>query len=75
MVGGANAQPRSAPQWIAFVRRMAEFGYVEGRNRIFDHLQIAGPEGWERGYRAVVAKALDVGFAPEFLIRADEIVE
>jgi hypothetical protein len=31
-VGPANAQPRSAPQWGAFLRRMAELGYVESKN-------------------------------------------
>jgi hypothetical protein len=31
-VGTANAQPRSAPQWGAFLRRMAELGYVESKN-------------------------------------------
>jgi hypothetical protein len=31
-VGTANVQPRSAPQWVAFERRMAELGYLEGKN-------------------------------------------
>jgi hypothetical protein len=30
-VGTANAQPRSAPQWIAFERRMAELEVARGQ--------------------------------------------
>lgn len=71
-VGAANAQPRSAPQWVAFVRRMAELGYVEGRNFVFDHLQIAGPEAWDAGYREVVARKPDVVVAtgPEISLKS-----
>jgi putative ABC transport system substrate-binding protein len=71
-VGAANAQPRSAPQWVAFERRMAELGYVEGRNFVFDHLQIPGPEAWEQGYRAVVARKPDIVIAtgPELSLRS-----
>lgn len=71
-VGAANAQPRSAPQWVAFLRRMGELGYAEGTNLVFDHLQIAGPEVWEEGYRAVVARKPDIVIAtgPELSLRA-----
>jgi putative ABC transport system substrate-binding protein len=71
-VAAANAQPRSAPQWVAFQRRMAELGYVEGRNFIFDHLQISGPEAWEQGYRAVVGRKPDIVIAtgPELSLRS-----
>ncbi|WP_204312084.1 hypothetical protein, partial [Escherichia coli] len=35
-VGTANAQPRAAPQWQAFLARMAELGYREGDNLTYD---------------------------------------
>jgi hypothetical protein len=39
-IGTANLQPRSAPQWIAFQNRLAEHGYVEDKNFIYDHIQV-----------------------------------
>ena len=39
-IGTANLQPRSAPQWIAFQNRMAELGYVGGKNFIYDRIQV-----------------------------------
>ena len=59
-VGTANVQPRSAPQWVAFERRMAEFGYLEGKNFTFDHVQIPSTEAWESSYREVVARKADI---------------
>jgi putative ABC transport system substrate-binding protein len=50
----ANVQPRSAPQWVAFVRRMADHGYVEGINFTYDHVQIPSAQTWEAAYRDVV---------------------
>jgi putative ABC transport system substrate-binding protein len=71
-VGTANAQPRTAPQWIAFVQRMAELGYKEGENFIYDHVQIQNAEGWETGYRAIVAQKPDIVLAagPESSLKA-----
>lgn len=59
-VGAANAQPRTAPQWVAFVQRMRELGYVEDKNFTFDHKQIASPDLWEAGYREAVARKPDI---------------
>jgi putative tryptophan/tyrosine transport system substrate-binding protein len=71
-VGTANAQPRTAPQWIAFVRGMAELGYKEGENFIYDHVQIQNAEGWEAGYRQIIAGKPDVVLAagPEASLKA-----
>jgi putative tryptophan/tyrosine transport system substrate-binding protein len=59
-VGTANVQPRSAPQWVAFERRMAELGYVAGKNFTFDYIQIPGTEAWESSYREIVARKADI---------------
>ena len=71
-VGTANAQPRTAPQWIAFVQRMAELGYREGENFTYDHVQIHNADGWETGYRAIVARKPDIVLAagPESSLKA-----
>jgi putative tryptophan/tyrosine transport system substrate-binding protein len=71
-VGTANAQPRTAPQWIAFVQRMAELGYREGENFIYDHLQIQSAGAWETGYREIVERKPDVVLAagPEASLKA-----
>jgi len=71
-VGTANAQPRSAPQWVAFTRRMAEFGYVEGKNFTYDHVQVRDAETWESAYREVVARKPDIIIAsgPELSLKA-----
>ena len=60
-VGTATVQPRTAPFWVAFERRLSELGYVEGRNFAFDHTQIASPDVWEAGYRDVIARKPDIG--------------
>jgi len=71
-VGTANVQPRTAPQWIAFVRRMAELGYKEGENFIYDHIQIPNADAWESSYRAIVAQKPDIvlGAGPERSLQA-----
>ena len=71
-VGTANVQPRSAPQWMAFVRRLAELGYSEGRNFTYDHVQIPGTEAWEATYREVVARKPDIVVAagPELSLKS-----
>jgi putative ABC transport system substrate-binding protein len=71
-VGTANVQPRSAPQWVAFVRRMAERGYVEGNNFTYDHVQIPSAAAWESVYREVVGRKPDIVVAagPELSLKS-----
>jgi putative ABC transport system substrate-binding protein len=59
-VAVVNVQPRSAPNWTIFIRRLAELGYVEGRNLVYDHVQIPNAEAWEALYREAVARKPDV---------------
>ena len=71
-VGTANVQPRSAPQWVAFIKRMAEFGYVEGRNFTYDHVLVPNDRDWEASYRQVMAGRPNIVIAagPEASLRA-----
>ena len=57
-------QPRSAPNWTIFVRRMAELGYVEGKNFIFDYVQAPSTDAFEAVYREVVSRKPDIVIAP-----------
>ena len=59
-VGTVSGQPRSTTFWLAFEQRMAELGYHEGKNFIFDHLQAQSLEEFETGYRDVAARKADV---------------
>ena len=38
-VGFVGMQPRAASHYANFLKRMAEFGYEEGRNFTFDYIQ------------------------------------
>jgi putative tryptophan/tyrosine transport system substrate-binding protein len=71
-VGTVSAQQRSAPQWAAFVRRMAELGYQEGKTFAFDLVPAANAEEFETGYRTLAARELDVIMAtgPEIALKS-----
>jgi putative tryptophan/tyrosine transport system substrate-binding protein len=53
---------RSAPIWVAFEQRLAELGYQEGRNLTFEFIQIPSYEGYESGFRELVARKVDIIF-------------
>ena len=59
-VGLVSSQPRSAPNISAFEQRLAEIGYQEGKNFIFDFVQAASLEAWEAGYREFGAREVDI---------------
>ena len=46
-VGFVGMQPRDAPHYANFLKRMAELGYQEGRNFTFDYIQTPNIEGYE----------------------------
>src|SRR5436190_10004241 len=62
-VGFVGIQPRKAPAYTNFLRRMAELGYQEGRNFTFDYIQTPDVEGYERNYRELAARKVDVFLA------------
>jgi hypothetical protein len=50
-VGLAGVQPRTTAIYVAFLQRMAELGYEEGKNFVFDYVQVPNIDGYERGYQ------------------------
>jgi putative tryptophan/tyrosine transport system substrate-binding protein len=56
-------QPRQAPHYANFLKRMAEFGYQEGRNFTFDYIQTPDVEGYDRNYRELAGHNIDVFLA------------
>ena len=61
-VGFVGMQPRAASHYANFLKRMAEFGYEEGRNFTFD-IQTRDVEGYERNYRELAGHNIDVFLA------------
>ena len=62
-VGFVGMQPRDAPHYANFLKRMAELGYHEGRNFTFDYIQTPNVEGYEKNYRELAARKVDVFLA------------
>jgi len=62
-VGFVGIQPREAPVYTNFLKRMAELGYQEGRNFTFDYIQTPDVEGYESNYRELAARKVDVFLA------------
>jgi len=71
-VGALSAQPRTAPIWLAFERRMAELGYKRGTNFAFEFVQVDSMGDYERGYRELVARNVDILLAtgPEIALKS-----
>jgi putative tryptophan/tyrosine transport system substrate-binding protein len=62
-VAFVGMQPREAPHYANFLKRMAKLGYQEGRNFTFDYIQTPNVEGYERNYRELAARKVDVFLA------------
>jgi putative ABC transport system substrate-binding protein len=62
-VGFVGSQAREAPLYTNFLRRMAELGHQEGRNFTFDYIQTPDIEGYEKNYRELAARKVDVFLA------------
>src|SRR5258708_1874163 len=62
-VGFVGMQPRESSLYTNFLKRMAELGYQEGRNFTFDYLQTPNIEGYEKNYRELAARKVDVFLA------------
>jgi putative ABC transport system substrate-binding protein len=59
-VGFVGIQPREASIYVAFLKRMAELGYQEGRNFTFEYIQAPSIEGYEASYRELLARRVDI---------------
>src|ERR1700757_4195976 len=62
-VGFVGMQPREAPHYANFLKRMAEFGYQEGRNFTFDYTQTPKTEANETNSRELAPRKVDVFLA------------
>jgi putative tryptophan/tyrosine transport system substrate-binding protein len=62
-VGFVGVQPRESPVYGNFLKRMAELGYQEGRNFAFEYIQTPDIEGYEKNYRELAARKVDVFLA------------
>src|SRR6201997_5869629 len=62
-VGFVGMQPRESPLYANFLKRMAELGYQEGRNFTLDYIQTPNIEGYEKDYRELAARKVDVFLA------------
>jgi putative ABC transport system substrate-binding protein len=59
-VGYVGVQPRDAPLYGSFLKRMTELGYQEGRNFTFEYRQTSGIGGYEAAYRELALHKVDV---------------
>jgi len=62
-VGFVGIQPRESWLYATFLERMTELGYQEGRNFTFEYIQTPNIEGYEKGYRELAARKVDVFLA------------
>jgi putative ABC transport system substrate-binding protein len=62
-VGFVGMQPRESPLYANFLKRMAELGYQEDWNFAFDYIQTPSIEGYERNYRELATRKVDVFLA------------
>ncbi|MFI5033477.1 MAG: ABC transporter substrate-binding protein [Reyranellales bacterium] len=63
-VGGVSGQPRSSILWTSFVARMAQLGYREGENFLFDLVKADSTEDYRQGYKRFAGGAVDIIVAP-----------
>jgi ABC-type uncharacterized transport system substrate-binding protein len=61
-VGLVSVQPRTTAVYVAFLQRMAELGYEEGKNFILEYVQVPNIEEYERGYQELAGR-VDIFFA------------
>jgi putative ABC transport system substrate-binding protein len=59
-VGFVGAQPRDAPIYVAFRKRMAELGYQEDRNFTFEYIQTPSIDAYDTSFRELAARKLDI---------------
>ncbi len=62
-VGFVGVQVRESPFYAAFLKRMADLGYREGRNLAFEYIQTPNIDGYEESYRQLAARGIDVFLA------------
>jgi len=72
-VGAASFRPLGvANVSVAFLARMAELGYVQGRNFAFEFVHVPNPSAYGDSYRELVARKVDILVAggPEIALKS-----
>jgi putative tryptophan/tyrosine transport system substrate-binding protein len=59
-VGMVAGQPRTSPLYTAFLQRLAELGYEQGRNFAFEFIQAANVEDYARGNLELVKRGVGI---------------
>jgi putative ABC transport system substrate-binding protein len=62
-IGFVGMQPRQSPLYANFLKRMAELGYQEDRNFTFDYIQTSNIDGYEKNYRELARRKVDMFLA------------
>jgi putative tryptophan/tyrosine transport system substrate-binding protein len=62
-VGFVGIQPREFAIYAAFLERMTELSYEEGRNFAFEYIQAANVDAYEKSYLELAARKVDVFLA------------
>ncbi len=70
--GMVSVLPRKTPFMDAFVQRMRELGYEEGRNLTIEYVKIPGPAEYPEGMKELVRRQVDIIIAqgPEVTLRS-----
>src|SRR5208282_6522778 len=59
-VGLVGFTPRTAPQFAAFAKRMAELGYAEGKNFALEFLQTKSVEGYPSAFAELARRKVNI---------------
>src|SRR6202040_667076 len=62
-VGFVGVQPRDAPIYVAFRKRMAELGYREGKYFTFEYIQTPSIDAYDASFRELAARKPDIVIA------------
>jgi putative tryptophan/tyrosine transport system substrate-binding protein len=62
-VGFVGIQPRDAPIYIAFRKRMSELGYQEGKNFTFEYVQAPSIDTYDASFHELAARKPDIVLA------------
>ena len=62
-VGFVGVQPRDAPIYVAFRKRMAELGYREGKYFTFEYIQTPSIDAYDASFRELLSRKPDIVIA------------
>jgi len=63
-LGWIGLLPRSSPIYTAFLKRMGELGYEDGKNFSFGYVQLRSIEEYAGAFSQAVARGSDILVAP-----------